>query len=200
MKKKVNLFFIYQQEAIDAFCSDYSITVEKKSYLKQIPSNQSLNSNDISSNADLLDFNAKRRMVKFFILNSSETEKYNSFRISDSKFEFDSKTKSISTDTSITMGMEEYLTLVSDKSFRKSYLQLWSDENVEQMTMEDAKNSLVMHSSQFQSLCSTKSSSETLQNLPYFIYTKILSCFFQLSLHTTLFFPPNECRPWFMST
>ena len=145
MKKKVNLFFIYQQEAIDAFCSDYSITVEKKSYLKKIPSNQSLNSNDISSNADLLDFNAKRRMVKFFILNSSETEKYNSFRISDSKFEFDSKTKSISTDTSITMGMEEYLTLVSDKSFRKSYLQLWSDENVEQMTMEDAKNSLVMN-------------------------------------------------------
>ena len=28
------------------------------------------------------------------------------------------------------------------------------------------------HSSQFQSLCSTKRPSETLQNLPYFIYTK----------------------------
>ena len=43
------------------------------------------------------------------------------------------------------MEMEEFLTLVSDRSFRNSYIKLWSDENVEQMTMEDAKNSLVMN-------------------------------------------------------
>ena len=128
------IFYISQQEAIDAFCSDYSITVEKISYLKKIPSN--------NISADLLDFNAKRRMVKFFILNSSDAEKYyscSSFRISNSK------TKKIISDTSITMEMEEFLTLVSDRSFRNSYIKLCSDENVEQMTMEDAKNSLVMN-------------------------------------------------------
>ena len=47
-----------------------------------------------------------------------------------------------------------------------------------------------MHSSQFQSLCSTKSSSEMLQNLPYFIYLyeNPLSCFFRFSFRATLYF------------
>ena len=44
------------------------------------------------------------------------------------------------------------------------------------------------HSSQFQSLCLTKSSNETLQNLPYFIYTKTQSCFFRFSFRATLYF------------
>ena len=48
---------------------------------------------------------------------------------------------------------------------------------------------LVCHSSQFQSLCSTKRSSEMLQNLPYFIYTKSQSYFFHFSFRATLFFP-----------
>ena len=34
-----------------------------------------------------------------------------------------------------------------------------------------------------------KSSIETLQNFPYFIYTKTQSCFFHLSFHAILFFP-----------
>ena len=48
---------------------------------------------------------------------------------------------------------------------------------------------LYYHSSQFHSLCLTKSSSETLQNLPYFIYTKTQSCFFHFSFSATLLFP-----------
>ena len=44
------------------------------------------------------------------------------------------------------------------------------------------------HSSQFQGLCLMKSSSETLQNLPYFIYTKTQSCFFRFSFRATLYF------------
>ena len=43
------------------------------------------------------------------------------------------------------------------------------------------------HSSQFQCLCSMKSSSRTLKS--YFIYTKTQSCFFRFSLCAT-FFPP----------
>ena len=38
-----------------------------------------------------------------------------------------------------------------------------------------------------------KSSSEMLQNLPYFIYTKTQSCFFRFLFRATLYFPPNEC-------
>ena len=45
------------------------------------------------------------------------------------------------------------------------------------------------HFSQFQSLCSMKSSSKTLENLPYFIYTKTQSCFFHFSFRATLCFP-----------
>ena len=37
-------------------------------------------------------------------------------------------------------------------------------------------------------MCLTKSSSEMLQNLPYFIYTKTQSCFFSFSFRPTLFF------------
>ena len=40
--------------------------------------------------------------------------------------------------------------------------------------------------------CLMKSSSETLQNLPYFIYMKTQTCFSHFSFHATLFFP-NEC-------
>ena len=40
----------------------------------------------------------------------------------------------------------------------------------------------LLHSSQFLGLCSTKSSSETLQNLPYFICMKSQSCFFHFVL------------------
>ena len=51
------------------------------------------------------------------------------------------------------------------------------------------------HSSQFQRLCSTKSSSEMLQNLPYFIYIyenpKLLFPFF-ISCCFIVF--PNECH------
>ena len=47
---------------------------------------------------------------------------------------------------------------------------------------------LCIHSSQFQSLCSTKSSSKTLENLPYFICTKTQSCCFRFSFRATLFF------------
>ena len=43
-----------------------------------------------------------------------------------------------------------------------------------------------IHSSQFQSLCSTKSPSETLQNLSYFMHTKTQSCFFRFSFRATL--------------
>ena len=38
-------------------------------------------------------------------------------------------------------------------------------------------------------LFSMKSSSKMLQNLPYFIHTKIQSCFFHFSFRATLFFP-----------
>ena len=41
---------------------------------------------------------------------------------------------------------------------------------------------LTSHSSQFKGLCSTKSSNETFQNMPYFIDTKIQSCLFYFSL------------------
>ena len=46
----------------------------------------------------------------------------------------------------------------------------------------------IFHSSQFQGLCLTKNSSETLQNLPYFIHTKTWSCFFCFSFCATLCF------------
>ena len=50
------------------------------------------------------------------------------------------------------------------------------------------------HSSQFQSLCSTKSSSEMLQNVPYFIYLyknpKLLFPFF---ISCYFIFLPDEC-------
>ena len=46
----------------------------------------------------------------------------------------------------------------------------------------------IFHSSQFQSLCSTKSSIKALQNLPYFMHTNPQSCFFRFSFHATLFF------------
>ena len=45
------------------------------------------------------------------------------------------------------------------------------------------------HSSEKRRLCLMKSSSETLQNLPYFMYTKPQSCFFHFSFCATLF-PP----------
>ena len=45
------------------------------------------------------------------------------------------------------------------------------------------------HSTQFHGLCSTKSSSVMLQNLPYLIHTKTQSCFFRFSFCATLFFP-----------
>ena len=38
------------------------------------------------------------------------------------------------------------------------------------------------------SLCSTKSSNEMLQNLPYFIYMKAQSCFFRFSFRASLYF------------
>ena len=44
----------------------------------------------------------------------------------------------------------------------------------------------ILHSSQFQGLYFTKSSNETLQNVPYFIYTKTKSCFFHFSCRATL--------------
>ena len=46
------------------------------------------------------------------------------------------------------------------------------------------------HSSQFHSLCPTKCSSKTLQNLPCYIYTKIHKCFFPFYLCAT-FFPQS---------
>ena len=48
-----------------------------------------------------------------------------------------------------------------------------------------------IHSSQFQSLCSTKSFSETLQYLPYFIYIGKLKVAFFISCN--FMFLPNEC-------
>ena len=54
---------------------------------------------------------------------------------------------------------------------------------------EDPSEEVALHSSQFQCFCSTKSSSEMLQNLPYFIYyTKTQSCFIRISFGATLFF------------
>ena len=59
----------------------------------------------------------------------------------------------------------------------------------------------LLHSSQFLGLCSTKSSSETLQNLPYFICMKTQSCFFRFSFRAILYFPQMsalvyvDCRP-----
>ena len=53
---------------------------------------------------------------------------------------------------------------------------------------------MLLHSSQIQGLCSTKSSSETLQNLPYFIYLyenpKLLFPFF---ISCYFIFSPNDC-------
>ena len=54
------------------------------------------------------------------------------------------------------------------------------------------KQHICLHSSQFQSLCSTKSSSETLQNLPYFVHTKTQSCFFRFSFCATLCHRPGH--------
>ena len=57
------------------------------------------------------------------------------------------------------------------------------------------------HSSEIRCFCLMKWPSETLQNLPYFIYMKTQSCFFHFSFHVTLFFSPYECPgPWSMST
>ena len=44
------------------------------------------------------------------------------------------------------------------------------------------------HSSEIRGLCLMKCPSKMLQNLPYFIYTKIQSCFSHFSFHVTLFF------------
>ena len=44
----------------------------------------------------------------------------------------------------------------------------------------------ILHSSEIRGLCSTKCPRETLQNLPYFRYMKIQSCFFHFSFHATL--------------
>ena len=46
-----------------------------------------------------------------------------------------------------------------------------------------------MFLSQFEGLCSMKSSSETLQNLPYFYHMKTHVVFFPFSFRATLFFP-----------
>ena len=58
--------------------------------------------------------------------------------------------------------------------------------------------SYIAHSSEKRGVCLMKSSSEMLQNLPYFIYTKTQSCFFHFSFHATLFFSlmnaPGLCR------
>ena len=48
----------------------------------------------------------------------------------------------------------------------------------------------LIHSSQFQSLCSIQSSSKMHQNLSHFIYTKTQSCLFHFVL---LYFFPYEC-------
>ena len=45
------------------------------------------------------------------------------------------------------------------------------------------------HSSEIRGLCLMKWPGETLQNLPYFIYTKTQSCFFHFSFPATLLFP-----------
>ena len=60
-------------------------------------------------------------------------------------------------------------------------------------TLKNLKNKLLytcfnIHSSQFEGLCSTKRSSKTVQNLPYFWHDKTHIVFFRLSFHATLFF------------
>ena len=61
-------------------------------------------------------------------------------------------------------------------------------------TITCKKNSIVNHcidhSSEIRGFSLMKWPDETLQNLPYFIYTKTQSCFFHFVL---LYFPPNEC-------
>ena len=52
----------------------------------------------------------------------------------------------------------------------------------------DGSLSLLLHSSQFRSLCSMKSSSEMLQNLLYVIYKKTHVVFFHFSFCATLYF------------
>ena len=47
----------------------------------------------------------------------------------------------------------------------------------------------VYHSSEIRCFCLMKWPGKTLQNLPYFIYTKTQSFFFHFSFHATLFFP-----------
>ena len=57
-------------------------------------------------------------------------------------------------------------------------------------------NGLYPHSSEIRGLCLMKCPSETLQNLPYFIYTKTKNCIFHFVL---LYFSPNECPGKFWS-
>ena len=45
-----------------------------------------------------------------------------------------------------------------------------------------------LHSSEIKGFCLMKWPSETLQNLPYFIYTKTQSCFFRFLFQATLLF------------
>ena len=76
---------------------------------------------------------------------------------------------------------------------RTSYLVIWKTIGVGLSENESLLFSLQsplfrLHSSQFQSLCLTKCSSETLQNFPYIIYTRTQSCFFRFSFCVTLYF------------
>ena len=52
---------------------------------------------------------------------------------------------------------------------------------------------LPIHSSQFQSLCWMKTSSKTLQNLSYFMYTKNQSCFFPFFISYYFIFSLMKC-------
>ena len=77
---------------------------------------------------------------------------------------------------------------------------IYSDDFDKILTpLSNTVSPVFLHSSQFQGLCLTKSSSETLQNLPHFVYTKTQSFFFHFSFRATLVFS-KECPGLPMST
>ena len=79
-----------------------------------------------------------------------------------------------------------YTTILARKvDFHSEFLFFHERRNVQISFSSHIMN----HSSEIRGLCLMKSSSEMLQYLPYFIYTKNQSCFFHFSFCATLVFP-----------
>ena len=79
--------------------------------------------------------------------------------------------------------------------YNQDYSNFLNSEKIQIITLHHrhTRNAIIcrvkVYSFQFKGLCLMKSSSETLQNLPYFIHTKTQSCFFHFSFRATLLFP-----------